>query len=374
MDKTFSADELMQRFFDSLIGVNPASKRLGYQLNTLNMPADRKLLAVEAQALQARLAGLQAKQQLQEFAQEHIHEQVSDLLHRRLSNIEQIMGSLFNPGMEFYPVLDALSLRGITVNKLDPVVSRVSWLCEDLIKLVNQPHYRKRTPSASMVKDIKTALRFLGVENLRLIIPVYVMQRSLPFSTEPFTLFKNKLWDYSLATAIATRTLAEEATESPYNAFCAGLFHTLGHLVVSRNYLRIYQQVKQAELLKAQEARDTELIDAIDQLEPDAGFLSNCLQEFAAVLSADITSRWQLKVMPLCQTLDQLAEGIGFAGCSPLTRLVQQAQTYVQWQQLKKQDQIDEATSIAWLNSVKLRPDSIHLLARTNLKRLGTEL
>ncbi|MDX3774703.1 HDOD domain-containing protein [Chromatiaceae bacterium AAb-1] len=233
------AEELTQQFFDYLIGVTPGSKRLSYKLHAGNSATtERKLLAVETRARQLRLAGQQAREQLSEFAQAHLHELVADELFRRLSNIEQIMASVFQPGAEFYPVLDLLSLRGVTVNKLDPLISKVVWLRDDLLRLVNQPQYRNRTPSGSMVKDIKTALRFLGVESLQLIVPVYLMRRSIPHSSEPFSGLKDKLWDYSLATAIAARRLAEEQGEHPYNAFCAGLFHTLGHLVVTRNYLR----------------------------------------------------------------------------------------------------------------------------------------
>ncbi len=247
-------------------------------------------------------------------------------------------------------------------------------MAEDLLRLVNQPQYRNRTLSGAIVKDIRTALRYLGVESLQLIVPVYAMRRMLPHSTDPFTALKNKLWDYSLAVAIAARRLAQDSAEHPYNAFCAGLFHTLGHAVVTRNYLRTYQQVRQSQLLQARESRDVQLTDALDSLVPDASFLCESLQEFAAVLSADITSCWQLQTLPLCQTLDQLAEGVGFAGSSPLARLVQQAQAYVQWQTLKQARQISEAESKSWFNSVQLGQEALHNLAQTNLKRLGVDI
>ena len=112
----------------------------------------------------------------------------------------------------------------------------------------------------------------------------------------------------------------------------------------------------------------------LDALAPDASFLCESLAEFAAVLSADITSRWQLRTLPLCQTLDQLAEGAGFAGCSPLARLVLQAQTYVQWQTLRNSQQISEQETSNWFAAVQLSSDSVDILARTNLKRLNIEL
>ncbi len=369
-----ATDTLQQRFFDQLVGVHPDSKRLGYQIRAGQAEGGRTLLDVEARAAQLRAAGAQAKAQFSEFAQAHLHDEVADELLRKLHNIDQVTASLFDPGQSFYPLLDALSTKVVTVNKLDGLISAVPWLVEDLLRLVNQPQYRNRTASAAMVKDIKTALRFLGVESLQLILPVYAMRRMLPHSTDPFTSLKSRLWDYSLAVAIAARKLAENSAELPYNAFCVGLFHTLGHLVVTRNYLRTFQQVRQQQLLHARENRDVQLTDALDALAPDASFLCESMHEFAAILSADITSCWQLQSLPLCQTLDQLAEGIGYSGCSPLARLVQQAQTYVQWQELKSRQQVSEAERQAWFAKVQLSAENIELLAKTNLKRLGVDI
>lgn len=367
-------DNLNQRFFDQLVGVNPDSKRLGYQVSAGQATGERTLLAIEAKAEQLRMAGVKAKAQFIEFAQANLHEEVADELVRKLHNIDHVTASLFDPTAEFYQLLDALSTRAITVNKLDPLISCVTWLCEDLLKLVNQSQYRGRTSSGAIVKDIKTAVRFLGVESLQLIVPVYAMRRMMPHSTDPFTLLKNKLWDYSLAVAIAAKRLAENSAEHPYNAFCIGLFHTLGHAVVTRNYLRTYQQVRQNQLLQARTSRDVQLTDALDELEPDASFLCESMQEFAAVLSADITSRWQLQTLPLCQTLDQLAEGVGYNGSSPLTRLLQQAQTFVQWQALKQQNKISDDEAKQWFSSVQLTNESFNLLKQTNLKRLGIDI
>jgi HD-like signal output (HDOD) protein len=374
MSSTPAADATVQRFFDQMIGVRPDDKRLGYQIRAGQLQSERNLLEIDAKAQQLRAAGAQAKAQFTEFAQAHLHDEVADELVRKLHNIEHVTSSLFDPTLAFYQVLDALSDKVVTVNKLDPLISQVAWLSEDLLRLVNQPQYRNRSSSGAMVKDIKTAVRFLGVESLQQIIPVYAMRRMLPHSTEPFHALKVRLWDYSMAVAIAARRLAENSAEHPYNAFCVGLFHTLGHAVVIRNYLRTYQQVRLKQLLQARESRDIQLTDALDTLEPDASFLCESICEFAAVLSADITSRWRLQTLPLCQTLDQLAEGIGFAGSSPLAKLVLQAQTFVQWQDLNQRQQISDEETRHWFSGVQLTSDGINLLTHTNLKRLGIEI
>lgn len=87
-------------------------------------------------------------------------------------------------------MLDKLAHKAVTINQLDPLISEVDWLKEDLLKLVNQPQYRNRTASGALIKDVKTALRFLGVESLQLIVPVYGMRRCLPHATDPLLALK----------------------------------------------------------------------------------------------------------------------------------------------------------------------------------------
>ncbi|MEE2023424.1 MULTISPECIES: HDOD domain-containing protein [Alkalimonas] len=360
------------RFFDVLIGVDPEKRQ--QHLHRQQLPVqERTLLAVEAAARQARLADAKAKAQFGEFAQAHLHDQVADLLAERLTSLDDVKASLFELTPAYYALLDLLSAKAVTLNQLDPAIKKVPWLVEDLLKLINQPKYRNRTASGALIKDVKTGLRFLGLEALQLLIPLYGMKRCMPHSTEPFHGLKTVLWEYSLATANAARALADLYREHRYTAFCSGLFHTLGHVAVVRSYLKTYQQVKREELLKAREARDIGLIDALDVLEPEAEFLSEQFTAHAAVLSADLTSLWGLQRLPLCQTLDQLAEGVGYSGASPMARVVQQAQTFVQWQQLKKRNRLSADEMQSMLKSVGMSKDALQLLLQTNLLKLDMD-
>ncbi|WP_333606438.1 HDOD domain-containing protein [Arsukibacterium sp.] len=369
MLKGFSA--LSQQYWDELIGVNPAAQRLDHRQS--GAQSRRTLLAVEAQAQQARLAGEAAKQQFIEFTQAHLHEQVADEVLRKLANIEQVSSSLFELGEAFFQLLDRLSSPSVTLNALDPLVHQIDWLQQDLLKLVNQPQYRNRTKSGALIKDIKTGLRFLGLETLQSVVPVYGLRRSLPHSTDPFIALKMRIWDHSLATALAARKLAEQSAELPYAAFCIGLYHSLGHMAVCRNYLRTYQQVRQGELLKARNERHYELTDALDNLTADGSFLSSLLQEFAAILSADLTARWGLKRLALCQTLDLLAEDEMQFSQAPLSQLVRQAQVYVQTTKLWQQQKLSSEERLSWLQQAELSTEQCLLLDSTDLSRLAAD-
>lgn len=367
--------ELQQRFFDAMLGVDPHHTRFGVKSkkNNAEIAADRKLLAVELRAQQDRQAGLAAKQQFLEFTQAHLHDQVAEELFVKLGKIETVLTTIFSLADGFPVVLDQLSTKAVTLSQLESSISKVDWLKDDVLKIANLPQYKKKVSAGGYVKELKTALGMLGIESLKQLLPVLALKRCLPHSTEPFTSFKSNIWEYSLSVALAAQRLAEETNQNSFVAFNVGLFQSLGYFVVTRIYLRTYQQVKQAALLQARDARDTELTDALDSLDADASFLTSCFDEFAAIISADLVSRWELRRLPLGQILDQLAEGLSFQRTSELARLVQQAEYFTQSQWLRKAKLLTEAEDQAWCEQLQLRPDHYQLLQNTRLDRLNLD-
>ncbi len=371
---SLSSSSLEQLFIDNLIGVDPNQKRLRYSKGQQQeLEANRQMLEVERIAQQARQSGENAKKIFLDFTQAHLHDEVAQELMQRLSSIEVISTSLFDLGPHFPALIDALSAKAVTLNQLDPLISNVPWLKDDILRLVNQPRYRNKTSSGNLVKDIKTALRFLGVEALQSLVPVYAFRHCIPHSTDPFVQFKVKIWDYSLATAIAARAIAESQGLNGFVAYCVALFQTMGHMVVIRNYLRSYAQVKRAELLRARDARDTELTDALEALDADAGFLSSSIEEFAGIISADLIARWQLKRMPLAAILDQIVDDTPLSSCMDLTRVLKQADRYVQVKFLIQEQRLDADDANAALNELGVHNEMRKMLSQLDLKKLSFE-
>lgn len=374
---------LQERFLDVLLEVNPQHKRYGMKQRHKHAaqstatferrPADRTLLDIEQQARQNREADHIARLQFVEFTKAHLLDQVAEELFIRLGNFDAVNNTVFNLAQGFPEVLDALCARAVTLSQLENLINKLDWLKEDLLKLVNQPKYRNKTPSGNFIKEIKPALGLIGLESLKQILPLLALRRCVPHSTDPFTSFKTNMWQYSLSVAVAAQRLAEETGDNQFVAYCAGLFNSLGYYVVTRNYLRTYAQIKQAELLKARDARDTQLTDALDGLDADASFLISCFQEFASIISADLVAQWPLKRIPLRLVMDQRAEGVGYSGATDLTRLIAQAEYFVQAKILRSQKLLNDAEDMAWRQAVQLRPDYLHILQNTPLDPLDLE-
>jgi len=368
-----SFSTLEQLYVDTLIGVDPNRKKLRYSKAQAAQQQNRPMLEVERKAMEARLSESNVKSMFLDFTQAHLHDEVAQEMLQRLSSIEVVSTSLFDLGEGFPLLIDTLSAKAVTLNQLDPLISNIEWLKEDILRLINSPRYRSKTGSGNLVKDIKTALRFLGIEALQSLVPVYALRHCIPHSTEPFVQFKNKIWDYSLASAIAARKIAEESGLNPFVAFCVAMFQTLGHMVVIRNYLRSYRQVKLIEQKRAQDARDMELIDALEILDADASFLSSSIEEFAPIISADLISRWQLKRMPLAAILDQVVDGTPLQSCLDLTRVLLQANCFVQVKQLLNEQKITAEEAGAYLEQAEIHAALRKALAQLDLRKLQFE-
>ena len=81
-------------------------------------------------------------------------------------------------------------------------------VCTELINLVNKPQYRKR--SDVQVNEPNLALSYVGLDNLKLVMPTFMLKHWLPTSTAPYPLMKRKLWNDSLSVALAAQLLAKE--------------------------------------------------------------------------------------------------------------------------------------------------------------------
>ncbi len=76
-------------------------------------------------------------------------------------------------------ILELLSLRATSINKIKPLATSLPWLATDIVTLVNKPQYRKRADV--QVNDAKLALSYLGIENLKLVMPTFILKHWLPY-------------------------------------------------------------------------------------------------------------------------------------------------------------------------------------------------
>ena len=125
--------------------------------------------------------------------------------------------------------------------RIASIVSLEPLIATKLMQLANSVLY---SPDGTPARNLQTAVSRLGVNLVRTTALAIAMSQLLR-SKElvPFSGFTHALWQHSIKTAAATRTLARERTKiNPDEALLAGLVHDLGA------FYMLYRAVQYPEL------------------------------------------------------------------------------------------------------------------------------
>lgn len=146
-------------------------------------------------------------------------------------------------GFKHLPALSAISAKALELSMrettaagdLAEVVKQDPLLSAEILRLANSPYYGLRRRVAS----VDRAVVVLGFNRVRAAVLTVSVLRMWPRgeanrrSLLPVEFAETRLWQHSLASAIASEALAAElAAYTPENAFVAGLFHDVGKMLL----------------------------------------------------------------------------------------------------------------------------------------------
>ena len=209
----------------------------------------RELLSVEVKAQQEKIVAAHGEEHFRKQVMATFFAQVNKQVNEEFDNKAYVYKNILNIEDAAPTILELLSLRATSINKIKPLAMSLPWLATDLINLVNKPQYRKRADV--QVNDAKLALSYIGLDNLKLVMPTFILKHWLPTSTSPFGLMKRKLWNDSLSIALASSVLAEHSGVNCYTAFTTGMLSNIGQLAITRCYLNTYNRMYKKELRDA---------------------------------------------------------------------------------------------------------------------------
>ena len=376
LQKNETAEVLYERFHDLLLGHNFAQQQLGY-IHSLDldygekMPS-RTLLEVEEKAQKNRSKEDSKKLKYVAHVNTLLHQDVEAKIQTYLTDIDYIYTDIIHIQDNIPAILDILSVNSASVGRIDPLVKDLLWLGDDIVKLINLPQYRndKDPKKAVKVDDPSLAIRYLGLDNLKLIIPTFSLKHWAPFSTMPFRLLKRKLWESGMTTAIAAKTLAELNDVDPYQAFVLGMFHDVGKIALVRLYLRTFDTLWEQQTKDSRDNKEKDLHDALLALKPDPLCLRNLMVEHSAELSYKLISKMGFKYLPIQSAMAQLANNTEFSEMDDLAKVVAKAQCYSQYKKLKEHNLVEADEVKAWFSSYQFKMIELKTLASTSLHNL----
>lgn len=365
---------LEQRYYDLLIGYDFAKNSQGTDFPAYSQELS-SLLAVDRQAKQSRDQVKQDIESRKEENRQKLNQQVTDLMGSHLFDVDHVYQNLLGIHEALPSILDLLAVRAATVTRLEPLVRSMRWLESDLIQFINLPGYRKENNGQPVkVENIRVALSFIGIENLKFVVPCLALKRWLPASTEPFRLLKRKIWEANLASAISGRRLAQMYEVDEACIFTASLFQGLGQIAVTKMYFRLFDEVRNKLLEEAREKVNKDDYGALLELEPDGDSLKNSLLKYSAKLSEQLIEKMQLKRLPINQVLTAVESSDVLDKFQIGLQAYHKGNAYSRYKMLHRHNLITPAEAKIFIRENKLKVRELKELNQLSLKRLNLRM
>ena len=372
---------LHQRAHDLLLGHSFANQQIGFihtlDLNDGKPVKKRTLLEVEVAAQQKRQQKSTSHQKLQAKTSQKLHTVIETVMAKRLEDIDLVIKDTVGIDDNVPAILDILATRAASVGCLEPLINDLNWLGRELVTLVNLPFYRKQRSKGTSVKvdTPALALRYLGLDNLQLVVPTFAVRHWMPNSTVPFPLLKRRLKDSTMSCAIAAQTLAQLNGLNPMHAFTLGMLLNVVQIALVRLYLKVFDQVWQRKIQRAREEGDKNLHTALLELKPDPLFLTTLLNEKSLLVSAKVIETMSFKYLPFNTVMQQLVNGIEKGdSLLPLSQVILKARCYSQYLNLKEHQLIEDDELQSWFSYYKFTKKELEALQASNFTNLALQI
>lgn len=328
----------------------------------------RELLAVEIKAQQDKIVAAHGEEHFRNQVRELFYSQVRSQVNEEFDNKTNLYSNVLCIEDAAPTILELLSLRATSINRIKPLATSLPWLSTDLVSLVNKPQYRKRADV--QVNDAKLALSYIGLDNLKLVMPTFILKHWLPTSTTPYGLMKRKLWNDSLSIALAARALAQQKGLDCYTAYTTAMLSNIGQLAVTRCFLSTYNDMYKKELRQAFETKDKRLHNVLVKIDNSPELLLEQLILRSSKLSADLIELMQFDRLQITEAIFDLAYSENITKMCPIAQLVAKAKVYVNNRSLTKACLISDDESKELFDLVKLTSAEISLLNKSDIDHI----
>lgn len=369
-DTTWS---LYQRYISLVISKEFAQQQTGAvkvvtQQDSEQANRRRELLAVEERTNQEKLIKEHGEQHFQKQVMHQFFARVSIEINNEFDNKEHFFQHFLRIEDAAPAILEILSLRAASLNRITPLVKSLVWLSDEVVNLVNKPQYRKRADVK--VSDPSLAINYIGLENLKLVMPTYILKHWLPHSTAPFSLMKRKLWNDSLSVALAAKALAQAQDSDWYTAFTAGMLSNIGLLAVARCFVNKHNEVYNREVRDAYDKRDKRLHDALLLVESSPDLLLEQLCTRSNQIGTDLVEQMNFDRLRITEPLFDLAFVNDPKKMTDIAQLVAKARAYVAFRSLAKEELINNDEAKLLISSAKITAADVALLKKSDIDHI----
>ncbi|WP_034475194.1 HDOD domain-containing protein [Aestuariibacter salexigens] len=384
MSQQPSVQETINYRFDQLfLGLDNVQEKLGVSLagkvnfeQTEQANARRELLRVEKLAIRDKELNAKSEQSYIDSMRDMVHVALREELDDVLKDTDFLFRKVLGLDNELAPLLDLLTVKAATIPRIESAAVAIPWLFDDLTKFVNSPKYRRLDAKGNVVTvdTLRTALSFVGIDNLKIVVPSLSFRRTIPQITDPYPQLKTRIWEFALGTALSCQAIAPLCKVDPSHAYTLGLFHDLGRNIVTKLYFRLFDKTQRAALVEAQRDKKHDEHDALTKIAPSGDYLLELINELGASLSAKMVSMMDLKRVFISTAMQEYAQNVPVTEMTPLSRVLLQGVNYTKYRMLKAYRLINVEEAKAFLVPLRMPNGALSTLKTVDLRHMHLDM
>lgn len=328
----------------------------------------RELLAVEQEANHEKIVEQHNKMHFKHEVTHKLLDKVYAQITEELSDKDALFSDVLKVAPQTCEILEVLSVKAASLKRITPLVADLPWLSNDLLSLVNKPQYRKN--SEIQVNKPNLAVSYVGLDNLKTIMPTFIFKQWLPNSSSAFPMMKRKLWQDSLATALASKVLAKNEGFDEYQAFTAGMLSNIGIIAIQKIFTKVYNSIHQADLKEAYINRDKHLHDTLNEIEVTPEFILEIISTHSSQLTSDIIELMQFKRLYITNAMHEISSNTERKSMTKLSQILIKAKSYIAFRNLAKERIITTEESKSWLSHAGLTAKEVSLLKKSDIDHI----
>tara|TARA_R110002153_G_scaffold3042_5_gene14417 strand:+ start:11202 stop:12401 length:1200 start_codon:yes stop_codon:yes gene_type:complete len=374
------AEDLVKQRFEALFldvkvaqqGILDKGKSALNVIETEQNKTTRSLLRVEKQAIREKDLNTKSDLNFLGAIAKQIDAEVEKRIEKSFEDTDHLYSKIIGIDDALPKLLDLVCVKAATITKIEPLATELPWFFKDLMKFVNQPKYQRidNKGKVVIVETMRVGLNFFGLENLIIILTSLAFKRFLPQITDPYPKIKQRVWEEALATAISCKQIASVMGINQNHAYCLGMLQTMGKVVVTKLYFRLFEEVQREALIETQTAKKHDEHSALTRITPSGPFLNQLIDKHALNISANLIEKMAMKRVFIANAMSEVANNVPAADLSPIALVLKQGKAYAQYRMLKRHTLIDLQQSKDYIRTLGMPQGSLELLKKTDLRSL----
>jgi hypothetical protein len=239
-----------------------------------------------------------------------------------------------------------------------------------MVTLLNRFNLGQKTSGKPLeVKDAELSLSFLGIDQLRLLLPYLIVHELLKDSGRKFNQTSRKLWQHLQISAEAARQLAVHDDQVNADEFyMQAILHEIGAIYIMHVVNECFEESSKSFRLLAKKNGASEVGNQISEIKSAAPVLDKLLPLLAPTISYRLAKHYKLSHFTLSNSLEEIATMMTFDELDPVARLIVQGRAYAVFKQMFKAELMSKEQAVEYLKYYQL--DATRMRALSKVKFL----